>query len=82
MLDTDFDELLKKKWSENEYNMILRLKNNLKFYKKILPKTLKNDISFALKLCIQTKDELEKLKCEKDNVNSDDNVNSVSEEEN
>lgn len=63
MFEEEFEKLLEKEWNEEEKDVIKRIMDGLLFYKKLLPKTLKNDVMLALQLCIRLKDELEQLKC-------------------
>ena len=52
-------ELLKKNWDLKESELIIKLIENLKSYKKLIPKNLKIDIKKSLELCNDLKDELE-----------------------
>lgn len=61
-MDEESNKLLEKEWSEEERTLITRVLKNVLYYKKIIPKSLKNDIISALKLCNQLKKELELLK--------------------
>lgn len=64
MIDEHFKILLENNWSNDEKNMIERIMNGLLYFKKLLPKILKDDVIIALKLCNELKTENEKLKRE------------------
>jgi hypothetical protein len=59
MFEAELDNLIQKKWSEEERAMITRLMENVTYYKKLIPKSLKQDIMNALQMCNVLKDELE-----------------------
>jgi hypothetical protein len=59
MFEEELNSLLKKKWSEDELQMINKLLENLTYYKRIIPRSLKNDIAVALQMCNNLKIELE-----------------------
>lgn len=61
-MEQECDQLLQKNWTEEQKSLIKRILENVLYYKKILPKTLKNDIISALKMCNELKDELDELK--------------------
>jgi hypothetical protein len=67
MFEEQLETLLQKEWSEEERILIKRLMDNVAYYKKLLPKTLKQDIFDALQMCNTLKNELEyyrtKCKC-------------------
>ena len=68
MFEEQLETLLQKEWSEEELVLIKRLMDNVAYYKKLLPKTLKQDIFDALQMCNILKNELEyyrtKCKCD------------------
>lgn len=64
MIDEHFKILLENNWSNDEKNMIERIMNGLLYFKKLLPKILKDDVITALKLCNELKTENENLKKE------------------
>jgi hypothetical protein len=59
MFETELDNLLQKEWSDEERAMITRLMENVTYYKKLIPKSLKQDIMNALQMCNVLKDELQ-----------------------
>lgn len=59
MFEAELENLLKKSWSDEERAMITRLMENVTYYKKLIPKSLKQDIVNALQMCNVLKDELE-----------------------
>jgi hypothetical protein len=59
MFEAELDNLIQKKWSDEERAMITRLMENVTYYKKLIPKSLKQDIMNALQMCNVLKDELE-----------------------
>ncbi|NBP00580.1 MAG: hypothetical protein EBU90_10730 [Proteobacteria bacterium] len=62
MLDTELDNLLKQSWSEEEMQQLQKLADCLKYYKKLMTKTLKTDLVIALEICNRLKIELEELR--------------------
>lgn len=62
MFEDELDKLLQKEWTEDEKTLLQRIIDGLLYYKRILPKSLKNDILLALQLCNNLKDELEKYR--------------------
>lgn len=66
MFDKELDAFLENNWSEEEKYFIKRLTDNLVFYKKLIPKNLKQDILNALQLCNKLKLELDtyRTKCD------------------
>ena len=59
MFEEELKMLLEKTWSDEERNLLVRLTDNVIYYKKILPKSLKQDITDALKMCNTLKIELD-----------------------
>ena len=70
MFEQELETLLQKKWSDQERSLITRLMENVTYYKKLIPKSLKQDIVDALQMCNVLKTELEiyreKCKCIKE----------------
>ena len=62
MFEEEMQKLLAKDWCEEEYKLINRLLENLKYYKRLMPKALKLDIISALELCNRLKIELEEMR--------------------
>jgi len=62
MFEEQLKILLEKKWTEDELKLINRLTSNLGYYKKLIPKSLKQDIAEALQMCNLLKVELETYK--------------------
>lgn len=62
MFEEEMKKLLEKDWEEDEYTLINRLMENLVYYKRLMPKTLKSDIIAALEMCNKLKMELEVLR--------------------
>jgi hypothetical protein len=62
MFEEEMKVLLDKDWEEDEYKLISRLMENLVYYKRLMPKTLKSDIIEALELCNKLKVELDVLR--------------------
>jgi hypothetical protein len=63
MLEEEFEKLLNKKWdTEEEQQLIKRIMEGILYYKRFLPKTLKDDVILSLQLCNKLKSELEELK--------------------
>lgn len=67
MFEQELEALLEKKWSDEERKLISGLMENVIYYKKLIPKSLKQDILNALQICNVLKNELEiyreKCKC-------------------
>jgi hypothetical protein len=59
MIEEEFKLLLDKSWTDEEREMIKRIMDSLLYYKKLLPKSLKNDIIAALQLCNNLKHKIE-----------------------
>lgn len=59
MFEQELDNLLQKPWSDEEKILISRLMDNVAYYKKLIPKSLKQDILNALQMCNVLKTELE-----------------------
>jgi hypothetical protein len=59
MFEKQLESLLEKKWDNDQRDLIKRLLDNLMYYKKLLPKSLKQDIFLALEMCNTLKTELE-----------------------
>jgi hypothetical protein len=66
MFDKELEEFIQNNWTDEEKYFIKRLTENLVFYKKLIPKNLKQDILNALQLCNKLKLELDtyRTKCE------------------
>lgn len=62
MFEKELDDLLEKKWDSDQLELIKRLRGNLIYYKRLLPKSLKQDVCAALELCNILKKELELYK--------------------
>jgi hypothetical protein len=62
MFEEEMKKLLEKNWEEDEHKLISRILDNLNYYKRLMPKSLKLDIISALELCNKLKLELEELK--------------------
>lgn len=73
MFEKELELLLEKNWSEEEIAMINRLLETLQYYKKLIPKSLKQEIVAALQMCNVLKTELdtfrEKCKCIHEKLN-------------
>jgi hypothetical protein len=65
MFEQELDNLLQKNWSDEEKRLITLLMENVIYYKKLIPKSLKQDIMNALQMCNVLKTELEiyRAKC-------------------
>lgn len=65
MFEEELQNLLKKRWSDEERRLITSLTDNAIYYKKLIPKSFKQDILDALQMCNVLKNELEiyKEKC-------------------
>lgn len=65
MFEQELDNLLQKNWSDEERRLIGLLMENVIYYKKLIPKSLKQDILNALQMCNVLKTELEiyRAKC-------------------
>jgi hypothetical protein len=66
MFEEELKILLEKSWTDEERGLIVRLTDNVLYYKKLIPKSLKQDILDALKMCNSLKIELDvyRNKCE------------------
>lgn len=64
MLEDEFKKLLEKTWDTEEKELVTRIMEGLLYYKRFLPKTFKNDVFLAIKLCNKLKNELEETKNE------------------
>lgn len=74
MFEEELKLLLEKKWEDEERELINKLMSNLSYYKKLLPKSLRKDITDALQMCNVLKMELEKYrelcKCQLESIES------------
>ncbi len=61
-INDQFSKLLNREWLENEKEIIESIMTNIQYYKRLLPNSLKSEISKALVLCNDLKNELDKLK--------------------
>ena len=59
MFEQELESLLEKKWDQDQKDLIKRLTDNVIYYKKLLPKSLKQDVLLALEMCNILKTELE-----------------------
>jgi hypothetical protein len=55
----EFDQLLQREWTDEERQMIERIKEGILFYKRLIPKSLREDVIAALQLCNTLKQQLE-----------------------
>jgi hypothetical protein len=62
MIEDEFDKLLEKEWTEEEKGLIEKIKGGLLYYKRLIPKSLMNDVVAALQMCNKLKDQLQNLK--------------------
>jgi len=62
MFEEELKLLLEKKWEEEQRELINKLMSNLTYYNKLLPKSLRKDITDALQMCNVLKMELEKYR--------------------
>jgi hypothetical protein len=62
MYEEELNILLNSKWTEEEKSIISRLTDNLMYYKKLVPSSLKKDIFITLQLCNKLKTEFEEYK--------------------
>jgi hypothetical protein len=58
-LENELTLLQEKDWSEKERDMIKSLTENIKYYRKLIPNSLKKDICEALNMCNELKIELD-----------------------
>lgn len=74
MFEEELKLLLEKNWTEEEITMINKLLETLQYYKKLIPKSLKQEIVVALQMCNTLKTELdtfrEKCKCIHEELNN------------
>ncbi|NBP02798.1 MAG: hypothetical protein EBU90_22310 [Proteobacteria bacterium] len=61
MIEEELARLLERQWTDEERAMINRIMDGLLYYKKLIPKALKNDVVAALQLCNRLKLQLEDL---------------------
>lgn len=61
LIEDEFSNLLTKKWTEDEMKMIKRIMDGITYYRKLMPKGLKDDVIAALQLCNKLKIELEEF---------------------
>ncbi|NBP16104.1 hypothetical protein EBU95_17230 [bacterium] len=61
MIEEELSRLLERQWTDEERAMINRIMDGLLYYKKLIPKALKNDVVAALQLCNRLKLQLEDL---------------------
>ena len=59
MFEKELQLLLEKKWTTEEVTMINKLLETLQYYKKLIPKSLKQEIVAALQMCNTLKTELD-----------------------
>lgn len=62
MLEEEIDLLLAKDWGHEEKAVIAKMLKAVLYYKRMIPKSLKEDILATLKLCNRLKAELEDLR--------------------
>jgi len=58
----EFNKLLEKKWSKEEYQVIKRLSNHIISYKRFISKSIKNDINYLLHITNNIKNEYDIMK--------------------
>ena len=61
-MDDEIKSLLAKEWSEEERILITNLISNVTYFKRMLPKTFKQEIFCALQMCNSLKIELEQYR--------------------
>lgn len=61
MIEEEFDKLLAKEWIQEEKELIEKIRAGLVYYKRLIPKSLTNDVIAALQLCNKLKDKLTDL---------------------
>ena len=61
-LENELTLLKEKEWSEEEKSMIDSFIKNIKYYKKLIPNGLKNDICEAIGMCNGLKIELDRYR--------------------
>ena len=58
-MEKEISCLKEKEWNEKEKLMINNLIENLNYYKRVIPKSFRNDICEALQMCNELKNELD-----------------------
>lgn len=74
MLEEEFKKLLEKDWTNEEKELVIRIMDGLLYYKRFIPKTLKDDILMAIQLCNKLKHQLENNN-DKRNLENENNEN-------
>jgi hypothetical protein len=64
MIEEEFSKLLDKSWSDEDRLLISNIMNGVVYYKRLIPKSLKNDVICALQLCNNLKYQLEQMSIE------------------
>lgn len=64
MFEEELDKLMNKEWSEDEKEILDKTIAGLMYFKKIIPKSLKENIMKTLEICNRLKDKLDSCKCE------------------
>ncbi|NBU34018.1 hypothetical protein EB118_03610 [bacterium] len=62
MFEDSLQVLKRQTWKDEELQLICKLEESLMYYRKLMSKTLKTDLSIAFEMCIRLKIELEDLK--------------------
>ena len=61
MIEEEFSKLLEKNWSHEEKLLITSIMDGVVYYKRLIPRSLKNDVICALQLCNNLKHQLEEM---------------------
>lgn len=61
MIEQEFQKLLDREWLDEERELIEKIIESVIYYKKFLPRQMKDDVIRALQLCNQLKEKLEIL---------------------
>lgn len=61
MIEQEFQKLLDREWLDEERELIEKIIESVLYYKKFLPRQMKDDVIRALQLCNQLKEKLEIL---------------------
>jgi hypothetical protein len=67
MIEEEFKKLLSKEWEQQERGILEKVMDGIVYYRKLMPKALKNDVLIAIQMCNRLKDQLDTLLAEKQN---------------
>ena len=62
MFEDELDKLLEHHWEDEEVEQIKKVMENLLYYKKLMTKSMKTELTITLNMCNKLKTDLDNLK--------------------